>query len=79
MSKWLNLMLKEAIKSSNNYHYHRDKGHDIEGCIELRKMLGEMIAQRKLKDFLNHDHSSCGDSSRGRKCDAENDEDARPP
>lgn len=41
-------------------------------------MLAEMIALDKMKEFLDKP-SSCGDLMWGRKRDAENDDDAKPP
>lgn len=76
MPKWPCTMPKRANKSNNYCHYHRDKGHDTEACIELRKMLAKMIAKGKPKEFLNHDYSLRRDSLTGRKRETNQDNDA---
>ena len=37
-------------------HFHRDHGHDIDECYDLKQQIEILIRQGKLKNFLGRDH-----------------------
>lgn len=65
---------KEGHQVKQVLSYSLQQGHDTEDCIKLRKMLAKMIVQRKLKEFLNHNHSSRRDFLMGLKSEIDHDD-----
>lgn len=42
----------EQRSNTKYYEFHRDRGHDTEQYIELRKEIENVIRQGLLKDFI---------------------------
>ena len=44
-------------RNRNKYsHFHRDYGHDTDGCFDLKQQIENLIRQEKLRNFLGRDH-----------------------
>ena len=44
-------------RNRNKYcHFHRDHGHDMDECFDLKQQIENLIRQVKLKSFLGRDH-----------------------
>ena len=56
--KWLEKMKGDPNKRNRNKYcrFHRDHGHDMDECFDLKQQVENLIRQGKLKSFLGRDH-----------------------
>ena len=56
--KWLEKMKGDPNKRNRNKYcrFHRDHGHDTDECFDLKQKIGNLIRQRKLRNFLGQDY-----------------------
>ena len=56
--KWLEKMKGDPNKRNKNKycHFHRDHGHDMDECYDLKQQIENLIRQGKLRNFLRRDH-----------------------
>ena len=56
--KWPEKMKGAPNKCNMNkyFRFHRDHGHDIDECFDLKQQNENLIKQGKLKNFLGRDH-----------------------
>ena len=56
--KWPEIMKGDPNKRNRNKycHFHRDHGHDMDECFDLKQQVENLIKQGKLKSFLGRDH-----------------------
>ena len=56
--KWLERMKGDPSKQNKSKycHFHRDHGHDMDECYDLKQQAEALIKQGKLKNFLGRDH-----------------------
>ena len=56
--KWPEKMKGDPNKRNRNkyYRFHRDHGHDMDECFDLKKQIENLIRQGKLRNFLGRDH-----------------------
>ena len=52
--KWLERMKGDPSKQNKSkyYHFHRDHGHNMDECYDLKQQVEALIKQGKLKNFL---------------------------
>ena len=56
--KWSEKMKGYPNKRNRNKdcHFHRDYGHDTDGCFNLKQQIKNLIRQGKLRNFIGRDH-----------------------
>ena len=56
--KWPEKMKGDPNERNRNKYccFHRDHGHDIDECFDLKQQIENLIRQGKLKNFLGRDH-----------------------
>ncbi|XP_023899215.1 uncharacterized protein LOC112011053 [Quercus suber] len=56
--KWLEKMKGDANKCNRNKYcrFHRDYGHDMDECFDLKQQIENLIRQGKLRNFFGRDH-----------------------
>ena len=56
--KWSKKMKGDPNKRNRNKYcrFHRDHGHDMDGCFDLKQQVENLIRQGKLKSFFGRDH-----------------------
>ncbi|XP_065627830.1 uncharacterized protein LOC136066831 [Quercus suber] len=56
--KWPEKLKGDPNKRNRNKYccFHRDHGHDIDECFDLKQQIENLIRQRKLRNFLGRDH-----------------------
>ena len=56
--KWPEKMKGDPNKRNRNKYcrFHRDHGHDINECFDLKQQIGNLIRQGKLRNFLGRDY-----------------------
>ena len=56
--KCLEKMKGDPNKSNKNKycHFHRDHGHDMVECYDLKQQIENLIRQGKLRHFVGRDH-----------------------
>ena len=56
--KWPEKMKGDPNKHNRNKYccFHRDHGHDMDECFDLKQHIENLIRQGKLKSFLGRDH-----------------------
>ena len=56
--KWSEKMKGDPNKRNRNKYcrFHRDHGHDMDGCFDLKQQVKNLIRQGKLKSFFGRDH-----------------------
>ena len=56
--KWMEKMKGDPNKHNRNKYcrFHRDHGHDMNECFDLKQQIDNLIRQRKLRNFLWRDH-----------------------
>ena len=57
--KWPEKMKGDPNKRNRNKYcrFHRDHGHDMDECFDLKQQVENLIRQGKLKSFLGRDHN----------------------
>ena len=72
--KWLEKMKGDPNKRNRNKYcrFHRDHRHDTDECFDLKQQIGNLIRQRKLRNFLGKDYKD-------EKLKAKVEESSRPP
>ena len=56
--RWPEKMKGDPNKRNRNKYcrFHRDYGHDIDECFDLKQQIENLIRQGKLRNFLGRDH-----------------------
>ena len=56
--KWPKKMKGDPNNRNRNKYclFHRDHGHDIDECFDLKQQIENLIRQGKLRNFLGRDH-----------------------
>ena len=56
--KWSKKMKRDPNKHNKNnyYRFHRDHGHGMDECFDLKQQIENLIRQGKLRSFLGRDH-----------------------
>ena len=56
--KWPEKMKGDPNKRNKNKYcrFHRDHGHDTDGCYDLKQQIENLIKQGKLRHFVRRDH-----------------------
>ena len=56
--KWLEKMKGDLNKRNKNKYcrFHRDHGHDMDECFDLKQQIENLIKQGNLRNFLGRDH-----------------------
>ena len=56
--KWSKTMKGDPNKLNKNKYccFHRDHGHDIDECYDLKQQIENLIRQGKLRHFVGRDH-----------------------
>ena len=56
--KWPEKMKGDPNKRNRNKYcrFHRDHGHDMDECFDLKQQIENLIRQGKLRNFLGRDH-----------------------
>ena len=72
--KWPEKMKGDPNKRNKNkyYRFHRDHGHDMDKCYDLKQQIENLIKQGKLRHFVRRDH-------KGKKLKGKVEESSRPP
>ena len=56
--KWPKKMKGDPNKHNKNKYcrFHRDHGHDMDVCYDLKQQIENLIRQGKLRNFVGRDH-----------------------
>ena len=56
--KWSEKIMEDLNNRNRNKYgrFHRDHGHDIDECFDLKQQIENLIRQGKLRNFLGQDH-----------------------
>ena len=56
--KWPEKMKGDLNKRNKNKYcrFHRDHGHDMDECFDLKQQIENLIKQGNLRNFLGRDH-----------------------
>ena len=72
--KWPEKMKGDPNMCNRNKYcrFHRDHGHDMDECFDLKQQIENLIRQGKLRNFLGRDHKD-------KKLKGKMEESSRPP
>ena len=58
--KWLEKMKGDPNKRNRNKYcrFHKDHGHDMDKCYDLKQQIENLIRQGKLRNFLRRDRKN---------------------